>query len=162
MGGFTIVSPGDPPPIARFEPAVPCWVGVVTPKIEVPTREAREALPSEVPLQDAVANVARASSLVLALLQGDERLLRSSLADRLAEPYRARFIPGFAEAKKEALAAGAFGCSISGAGPSVFALTPNRDVAKHAADAIAAVFVAQGLGVSIITTTISPQGARRI
>jgi homoserine kinase len=161
LGGFTIVRGEEPEQIARFEPVLPLAVAVVAPAYEVPTKAAREALPREVPLADAVANIAAAATLVLALTQGDARLLREALVDRLAEPHRAKLIPGFAAAKQAALDAGAYGCSISGAGPAMFALAPDDTVADAAAVAMARAFAARGIESIRFVTTISSQGARR-
>jgi homoserine kinase len=161
LGGFTIVQSTAPLNIARFEPALPCHAAVVTPEFEVPTKAAREALPRHVPLADGVANCANAASVVLALLSGHAALLRAALQDRFAEPFRAKLIPGFADAKRAAVEAGAYGCSIGGSGPTLFALAPDEPSAQAAAAAIAAVFAARGLTSHTIVSTISPHGARR-
>lgn len=161
LGGFTIVQSNDPLNVARFEPLLPLHVAVVSPDLHVATEQARAVLPQQVPLRDAVANAANAASLVLALLSADADLLRAALTDTLAEPYRARLIPGFTQAKTAAIEAGAYGCSISGAGPALFALAPDEPTADAAATAIAAVFAAHGLAATTYVTPISPQGARR-
>ncbi|MDP8222426.1 MAG: homoserine kinase [Candidatus Lernaella stagnicola] len=162
LGGFTIARPGDPPSIARLEPRLPLWCAVVMPAFAVPTKVARDALPAHVPMADATANVAHAATLVVALLEGNADLLRAAFSDRLAEPYRARFIPGFAEAKSAALAAGAYGCSISGAGPSLFCLAGERETAAASAAQIAKVFADHGHAAETFLSPLSLQGARRL
>ncbi len=161
LGGFTIVRPDDPTRPARFEPTLPCRVVVVTPDHDVPTREARAALPASVPLADAVANVAAGATLVAGLITGDADLVRRGLADRLVEPHRAALIPGFADVKAAATDAGALGGSISGAGPSVFALVAEGTDDAAVAEAMVDAFARHGLEASAIRSPISGRGVRR-
>jgi len=95
--------------------------------VEVSTKRAREVLPKYVPLSDAVRNLALASSLVLALENGDIEEVGKLLDDYLAIPYRKPIIPWFDRVRKAALESGAYGLSISGSGPAVFALGENLD-----------------------------------
>jgi homoserine kinase len=85
----------------------------------VRTRAARAALPAEVPLQDAVFNVAHTALLTLGLAKGDWDLLSRGLNDRLHEPRRASLFPRSYELAREARELGALGATISGAGPTV-------------------------------------------
>lgn len=160
FGGFTIVQSLDPLNIVRLEPALPCHVATVTPELAIATKAARDILPKTITLSDAVANCANTASVVAALLTADGALLRAALADRFAEPYRARLIPGFDEAKQAALAAGAYGCSIGGSGPTLFALAPDEASARRAGQAIADIFSRHGLASRLTVTIIDPQGAR--
>lgn len=162
LGGFTIVQAAEPLHIARLEPALPCHVAVVTPRLEISTRESRAALPKQVPLGDAVANWANTASMVLALVRGESDLLRRSLRDHVVEPHRAAGIVGFVRAREQALATGAYGCSISGSGPTVFALTPSAEIATAAAAALTAAFEHHGLASSATVTSLSLRGAREL
>jgi homoserine kinase len=90
---------------------------------EVRTEDARRALPPEIPVADAVFNVAHASLLMLGLARGDWELLARGLADRLHEPRRAHLYPRSLELAAEARRLGAFGATISGAGPTVLVWT---------------------------------------
>ena len=112
---------------------VPLWVALVSPAIQVETRAARALLPAQSPRAEWIAQMAHTSALVLALTTGDLPLLRRALNDRFAEPRRAALIPGFDAVKAAALAAGALGCSISGAGPTVFALADSQQAATRCA-----------------------------
>jgi homoserine kinase len=85
----------------------------------VPTAEARAALPAEVPMADAVFNIAHASLLVLGLSTGDLSLVGRGLADRIHQPRREHLYPRSMEMVRRASEFGAFGASISGAGPTV-------------------------------------------
>lgn len=115
-GGF-VVCAGDEP--ARFEPA-PGLEGVIAiPPTPVATADARAALPAEVPLADAVHNVAHASMLVLGLARDDFSLIGRGLSDRLHQDRRAHLYPRSMELLAMASELGAVGATISGAGPTV-------------------------------------------
>ena len=78
----------------------------------------------------ALHQAAQVGAMVAALALGDYELLGRAIDDRIAEPARAGLLPGFVEAKAAALAAGALGSSISGSGPTAFALTRGRAVGR--------------------------------
>lgn len=103
----------------RFEPPMGLEAVLVVPTDPVRTAEARAALPAEVPLPDAVFNVARASMLVRGLSVGDWELIAAGLEDRLHQPYRAHLYPRSAELLGQVRQLGALGATISGAGPTV-------------------------------------------
>ena len=116
FGGF-VVCAGDE--VQRFDPA-PGLEGVIAlPPDPVPTAEARAALPAEIPLEDAVHNVAHASLLVLGLAKDDFSLIGAGLRDRIHEPRRAPLYPRSIELRDKAIELGAVGATISGAGPAV-------------------------------------------
>jgi len=133
---------------------VPCWTPLRTIELEVPeelmavhvhphtemaTREARAALGDRVALQDAVAQWGNTAALVVGLFRQDWDLIARSVEDRIAEPVRAPMVPGFQEVREAALEAGALAASLSGSGPSLFALCrgPDRaaEVARRMTDA---------------------------
>jgi homoserine kinase len=115
-GGFVICADGR---AERFDP-VPGLEGVLaTPPDPVPTREARTAIPEELPLGDAVHNAAHVALLVLGLARGDLDLVGRGLSDRLHQPRREPLYPRSMELLHRARELGAIGASISGAGPSV-------------------------------------------
>lgn len=108
------------------------------------TRRAREALKGDYALSEFVAQSANLAQVLIGCMKGDEALLRAGFADVLVEPRRAPLIPGFAQVKQAALDAGAFGASISGAGPSVFAWFATKPEAEAAAGPMQAAFAAAG------------------
>src|SRR2546422_2533199 len=114
----------------------------------------RQVLPHHVPLSDAVGNIGRAATLALALSRGDASLAGRCLEDRLAEPARASFFPGLAEARAAALAAGASGLAISGSGSSVFGLASDRFIAENAAKAMCRALAARGEKAAPLVTTV--------
>jgi homoserine kinase len=120
LGGVVICASGR---ATRFDIPAGLEGVVVTPHEAVRTREARAALPAEVPLEDAVFNVAHASLLTLGLAQGDWELVGRGLYDRLHQPRRAHLYPRSLELVERAREAGALGATISGAGPAVLVWT---------------------------------------
>jgi homoserine kinase len=116
QGGFVICADGA---ATRFEPPTGLEALVVVPDELVPTSAAREALPGEVPLADAVFNVAHGALLTLGLARGDWDLLARGLHDRLHQPPRRELFPRSLELASRARELGALGATISGAGPAV-------------------------------------------
>jgi homoserine kinase len=133
-GGFVIVgeAEGCAPSAARFDPPGGLEGIAVIPAEEVSTEHARAAIPVEVPLADAVANVAAASRLVLGLQRADLDLVAAGLADRLHQPRRRELYPRSMELVDGAAGLGALGATISGAGPTVLVWTTWQDAGKVA------------------------------
>jgi len=115
-GGF-VVCAGDEP--ARFDPPPSLEAVIATPPQQVSTAAARAALPVEVPLADAVHNVAHSSLLMLGLARDDLTLVGRGLCDRIHQDRRAHLYPRSMELLAGATALGAVGATISGAGPTV-------------------------------------------
>ena len=100
---------------------------VAIPSIRLSTSEARRVMPKTIPIGDAVVNLGGITLLLQGLRTGNGDLIADGMHDRLHEPYRWRLIKGGAEVRKAALLAGALGCAISGAGPSVLALCQEEE-----------------------------------
>jgi homoserine kinase len=134
-GGFVLCGPGpDGAPLAaRFDPPEGLEGIVVIPPEEVSTERAREAIPAEVPLADAVANVSSAALLVLGLRSADLDLVSRGLHDRLHQAYRRDLYPRSMEIVDSAAELGALGATISGAGPAVLVWTTWQDAGNVAA-----------------------------
>jgi homoserine kinase len=115
-GGFVVCADGQ---AARFEAPTGLEALAVVPHQPVNTRAARAALPAQVPLQDAVFNVAHASLLTLGLARGDWELVSRGLHDRLHEQARSHLFPRSIEVAGFARERGALGATVSGAGPTV-------------------------------------------
>ena len=116
LGGFVLCVDGH---AERFEPPPGLECLLVVPATAVRTQKAREALPSRIPMADAVFNIAHASMLVLGLARGDLGLVARGLGDRLHQPRRAHLYPKSWELVQAAKGLGALGATISGAGPTV-------------------------------------------
>jgi homoserine kinase len=133
-GGFVVCGPGEDGALsaARFDPPEGLEGIVAIPAEEVPTERAREAIPAELPLADAVANVAAASRLVLGLKSADLDLVAAGLADRIHQPRRRGLYPRSMDLVDEARELGALGATISGAGPTVLVWTTWQDAGRVA------------------------------
>ncbi|MFN9569695.1 MAG: homoserine kinase [Cyanobacteriota bacterium] len=105
---------------SEWHPSVQAVVAI--PGIRLSTSEARRAMPRSIPIADAVTNLGSLTLLLRGLRTGDGDLIRDGLNDRIHEPYRWGLIQGGREVRQAALDAGAWGCVISGAGPSLLAL----------------------------------------
>ncbi len=133
-GGFVVCGRGEDgdPRATRFDPPGGLEGIAVIPAEEVSTERARAAIPSQVPLADAVANVSAASQLVLGLRVGDLDLVSRGLADRIHQPRRRELYPRSMELVDAASDLGALGATISGAGPTVLVWTTWQDAGKVA------------------------------
>jgi homoserine kinase len=133
-GGFVVCgSDADGAPVAsRFDPPDGLEGIAVIPPEKVSTRLAREAIPAEIPLADAVANVSSAAQLVLGLQSADLDLVARGLGDRIHQPRRRRLYPRSMEIVDSATELGALGATISGAGPTVLVWTTWQDAGNVA------------------------------
>jgi homoserine kinase len=134
-GGFVVCGSDTEgaPLAARFDPPDGLEGIVVIPPEEVSTKLAREAIPAEVPLADAVGNVAAAAQLVLGLRSADLDLVSRGLGDRLHQERRRALYPRSMEVVDSAVELGAIGATISGAGPTVLVWTTWQDAGNVAA-----------------------------
>jgi homoserine kinase len=163
FGGLVLVRQPDPPDVIRLPVPPGLTAVVVHPDLEIETANARALLGTTVPLEDAIQQWANLGALVDALHRADLALLARALHDSIAEPRRAGLIPGLDAIKRAALDAGAIGCSLSGSGPSLFALCDGRDTALRVAAAMdAAVRAHIGGEPQTYVSRIAPQGARVI
>ncbi len=161
LGGLVLVRSVEPLEVVRLPVPAGLMIVVVTPEFELSTRKAREALPARVELASMVGNSANLASLISACYSGDLGLLGRCMNDHVVTPARAPLIPGGAETIEAALSAGALGGSISGSGPSIFALCHSELMGQQVAEAMQASFAMAGLD---STATISPAdcpGVRR-
>lgn len=133
---------------------------VVRPHLEVETRSARQLLGGTVPLATAVTQWGNVAGLVAGLFRSDFELIARSLEDVVAEPRRAGLIPGFGRVQTAALESGALGCSLSGSGPSIFALCHSRTVAEKAAAAMLEACAANGYTADRLVSQVGAEGAR--
>lgn len=131
---------------------------VAIPDFELKTDLARNALPETCGYGDAIFNMAHLGFLMKGLEQADPTLLKTALDDKLHQPYRLELIPGFAEAYKAALDAGAYGLVISGAGPTLLALG-DSETADAIASAIRNQWQTANLSVKTQVLSLDRQGA---
>jgi homoserine kinase len=162
-GGFVLARSAQPPDIVRLPVPDGLACAVLHPRVEIETGAARKLLGDQVLLKDATRQWANMGGLVAALYTSDLPLLSRSLVDHIAEPKRASLVPGLAEIKAAAVAAGALGCSLSGSGPSVFALAANLEIARTAGEAMKIAFSQKSdIGTDLWVCPVGRQGARVI
>ncbi len=133
---------------------------VVHPDFAIETRQARKSLEAPFPLETIVAQQTRLALVLCGCFRNDLELIGAGLEDVLVEPRRSTLVPGFADVKRSALAHGALGASISGAGPSIFGWFNGQDRAREAGDHMVAAFEDHGLEARAWVTPVDAPGAR--
>jgi len=138
-GGLVLVGRGSDgaPRCARFDAPASLHAALFVPDTPLRTSEMRAALPAQVSHADAAHNIGRTALIVAALTTDRPELLSAMNEDRLHEPYRARHFPQLPELQAAAVAAGARGAALSGAGSTVIALCDDAGVAELVAQAMA-------------------------
>jgi homoserine kinase len=134
---------------------------VIYPHVEVLTRESRGILKSEVNFKDVVRQNGNLGAFVAGMYTSDFGLISRSLHDLLVEPQRAHLIHHFYEMKDIALKAGALGFSISGAGPSMFALCDNTGIAEEISVLAEKLYQTKKVPVTTYLSKINHEGAVR-
>lgn len=160
LGGFVLIRSYDPLDILQVDCPPDLYCAVVHPQIELHTSDARRILQTDIPMGDVIKQTANTAGFMLGLLKEDYELIGRSMSDLLAEPKRTRLIPGFDDARKAALEAGALGCGISGSGPSIFSLSKGEDKARKIAMAIQDSFLKVGLSSEAFTSSMNVLGTR--
>jgi len=162
LGGIVLIRCMEPPDVVQLPVPEELMVVLVRPEQSMRTADARAVLPMTVLRDVAIHQAAQVGAIVAALAASDYELLGRAIDDRIAEPVRASLLPGFAEAKAAALAAGASGSSISGSGPTAFALARGPDAARRVADAMMAAYAATGQRATARIAPVDRVGARLI
>ena len=145
MGGIVLIRSLDPIDVQAIPVPESLHIALACPEQKLRTAEARAVLPVEVALTVALHQAAQVGGIVAALYAGDLAFLGRCIDDRIAEPARAVLLPGFTKAKQAAMAAGALGVSISGAGPTAFALCRSNEDANRIAKAMCDAYGKSGL-----------------
>lgn len=122
FGGFVLIRSYDPLDIKSIPVPSELRAIALHPQVEIKTKDAREVLPENIPLKDAITQWANVGGLIAGLYDNDYDLISNSLQDIIVEPHRKNLIPGFDEVQKSGTKSGALGAGISGSGPTIFAL----------------------------------------
>jgi len=160
FGGIVLIRSIDPLNIVHVPVPTNLRVVIAHPQMQLRTTDARAVLPSSVDRATAIAQAASVAAIIAALYSGDLSLLRGAIDDQIAEPARAPLLPGFLAAKTAALSAGALGSSISGGGPSSFALADGDDSALEVMNAMVAAYATSGITATGRVARIDERGAR--
>ena len=162
-GGLVLARSAQPPDIVQLPVPDGLSCAVLHPHLEVQTGAARALLGDTLSLRDGVRQWANMGALVAGLFRGDLELIARALEDHVAEPRRAQLVPGFADVKRAAQAAGALGCSLSGSGPSIFAICATRSVAESAGAAMHTAFTSvTDVSADLWVSAVAAPGARLV
>lgn len=158
-GGIALVRDAERMDVLRLPTPPGLHFVLVHPDMRLRTADARRVLPADVPRATALHQMAATAAMVAACYEGDVAAFGRAVDDRIAEPARAALLPGFADAKRAALEAGAFGASISGAGPTLFAVVDDAAVGARVAEAARAAYERTGLASRARVARVDEQGA---
>ncbi|MDA9087306.1 homoserine kinase [Polaribacter sp.] len=162
FGGFILVRSYEPLEIIKLPVPNELRVVAIHPQITIKTKDARDVLPTKIPLKDAVTQWANVGGLISGLYTDNYNLISNSLIDIVAEPARKSLIPFFDDIKNSALKAGALGAGISGSGPTVFALCEGDTVAKAVYKRIEESYKNTGIDFEMFVSKVSPEGIKII
>ena len=158
LGGIVFIRSNQELDIAQIPVPKNLWASVVHPEMEILTKVAREILPTDIPMVNATQQIGNLGGLICGLIQEDYAMIGRSIHDVIAEPRRQKLIPEFYNAKRAAMSQGALGFSISGAGPSVFALCEGEETAQRVGAAISGAFTAINLENQVHVSKINKDG----
>lgn len=153
FGGLTLIRSIDPIDVINI-PAPPLYCVLIHPNIKVETKYARSVLATQISLGQYIQQSAHLGAFVAGCFKQDVELIKRSCKDFIIEDQRAHLIPGFYDVKNAALNSGAIACSISGSGPSIFALSTNEKDCKMIKVAMISAF--KNNGISKLDSWISP------
>jgi homoserine kinase len=160
MGGFVVIRSYTPLDVFSVPVPKDLYCTLVHPDIEINTKDARYILRDEVSLKNTIAQMGNVAGLVAGLMQSDYELISRSMVDVIIEPVRSILIPEFNEVKKAAIESGALGCSISGSGPSMFALSKGIENARNAGENMVKTFAKAGIDATMHLSGINEGGAK--
>ncbi|MFW5973483.1 MAG: homoserine kinase [Bacteroidota bacterium] len=163
FGGLVLVSSSDPTRFRQIALPRPLHLAIIAPAVQVLTRVAREILPQNVGLRDAVHNAAELAFLLDAFRVGDwETVGRCIMSDRLVEPVRATLVPCYDAVRHAAMESGAFGCALTGSGPALFAVAESPDHAELVLESMITASHAAGTDATGFVTEANPHGVTGI
>lgn len=159
LGGIVLIRDGATLDVLNLPVPPGLYATVVYPHVEVLTKNARAVLKPDVPMPTYIRQSANVAAFVTALYEADYALMGRCLRDDVVEPQRAGLIPGFYDVKEAAMITGALGCSISGAGPSMFALSTRETTAHQIGEAMMAAFGKHGIKSELFVSMVNEKGA---
>lgn len=158
LGGFVLVRSYDPLEVYSLPTPPELFVTLIHPAIEIRTEDSRKILKKEITLHAAVKQWGNIAGVIHALHTEDYNLLGRSLTDHIVEPVRSAIIPGFQQVKAAALNAGALGCSLSGSGPSMFALCRGEAIAQCCGEKMQNEFNILGINSTVYISPVNAAG----
>ncbi len=162
FGGFVLIRSYNPLEIVSLPVPDDLFITALHPQIEIKTEDARDVLPKDIPLKSAITQWSNVGGLISGLYTNDYALISRSLHDVIVEPVRKKLIPHFDAVKTTALQSGALGAGISGAGPTIFALSKGIETAKTVEESMRKIYSNTGIEFYTFTSEISVDGVRVI
>ncbi len=159
LGGMVLIRSNKELDVHRLHLPKGLYATVIYPHVQVLTKDSRAVLSDQVSLNQCIQQTGNIAGFIVGLYNSDIDLIGRSLQDVIIEPQRAKLIPHFYEVKEAVLEAGALGCSISGAGPSIFALSANSLIAERVGEAMTRVFTNNKIENQLFISTINQEGA---
>jgi homoserine kinase len=156
LGGAVLNFPHEKTPFIKIDPPPQLHWGVCIPHFELKTHAARAVIPAQVPLADAIANMSYLGALLTGFYTHNVQLIAQGLQDRLHQPYRQSLVPGMQSVMDTARAAGALGCVLSGAGPSL--LVVSEQPLPAIAEKMCENWKKHEINADFVTCLIDPQG----
>lgn len=162
LGGFVLIRSYEPLDVVQLPTPEKLYCTLIHPHIEVKTKDARNILRQKIELKQAVQQWGNVGGLIAGIMMSDYALIGRSLQDVIVEPVRSILIPGFHQAKQAAMDAGALGGSISGSGPSIFALSTDKETATKIGKAMKAVYDGINIQSEVYISKVNATGPRVI
>jgi len=159
LGGLLLIRDSATLDYHRLPVPKGIFVTLVYPKVEVLTKEARKILSDVVPMKSYIQQTGNLGAFIIGMYNSDIGLIGRSLQDVIIEPQRAKLIPHFYEVKEASMKAGALGCSISGSGPTIFAMSANSLVAERVGEEMKKVYRYNKIECELFISPINQEGA---
>ncbi|MCB0743124.1 MAG: homoserine kinase [Ignavibacteriae bacterium] len=162
LGGFVLIRDYNPNDIIKLPVPQNLYCSVLFPHIVIETKKARKLIKKQIPLKKARKHFGNIGTLVSGLYENDFSKIKRSIEDEISEPARAVLIPNFYDIKNAALNEGAYGCSISGSGPSIFAFAKSKVSAEKIALAMKKITDQANIKSTIYVSKVNSQGPKII
>lgn len=160
LGGFIFIRDNEKLEWTKLPSPAGLKAVVIYPHVEVLTKDSRSILKDTVSLQNHIKQTGNLGTFIAGLFKSDLNLLKQSLEDVIIEPQRAQLIPHFYDIKNIALQENALGFSISGAGPSMFALCMNSFIAENIVEKAKAFYLDKSIECTCHISNINHEGAK--
>ena len=159
LGGMTLIRDNDSLDVHKIYIPKGLQAVVIYPKVQVLTRDSRAILSDSMTLNQHVKQSGNLGGFIIGMYNSDFDLIQRSLEDVIIEPQRASLIPCFYEMKEAAMSHGALGFSISGAGPSMFALSNNSTVSEKIIESANKIYKDKKIRIKTFHSDINNEGA---
>ena len=162
LGGATLTQSINPLKVSKLGTIDELILVLIIPNIQILTKDSRDVIPNKIDKRNFITNMANTASITAAFCKNDYALLKDNLIDVIIEPARTKLIPGLADIKSAAEKAGADGCTISGSGPAIFAISNSHQRAKKIKYEMEKEFISHGVECTGFITTPSKVGSREV